>query len=333
MNIFKKRILHIVVAVLSLISMILIVSVPMYEYITKYYYWKGYEFSEKIRTSYLLIEDGPGIVSFCTLIPIFVLSILYQFSFMNKIPFVGRKLIAGLTYIIGGVVFLFASAQIMIESEDFQFALFFLFISSIVISTFGFLYILTKKPRNKNTVYQNPQPDAQVYQSPQLGEPVVPQDQVEGLYYELKGAQKILRLYDDRVTLEIIKNARAVFTQTWFSGTKEIYYADMLGIQYKESTNMILGYLQFETASNRGGDNFGSENSWTYDFRTIPNEKAKEVEHFVRNKMKEAKKPQIVQQVSEFSVADELLKWKNLLDSGVITQEEFDAKKSELLNK
>ena len=32
------------------------------------------------------------------------------------------------------------------------------------------------------------------------------------------------------------------------------------------------------------------------------------------------------------SVADELLKFKQLLDAGVITQEEFDKKKKELLN-
>ena len=32
------------------------------------------------------------------------------------------------------------------------------------------------------------------------------------------------------------------------------------------------------------------------------------------------------------SIADELIKYKNLLDTGVITQEEFDKKKAQLLN-
>ncbi|MGH4137709.1 SHOCT domain-containing protein [Clostridium sp.] len=36
---------------------------------------------------------------------------------------------------------------------------------------------------------------------------------------------------------------------------------------------------------------------------------------------------------ASFSVADELLKFKNLLDMGAITQEEFDVKKKQLLNK
>ena len=36
--------------------------------------------------------------------------------------------------------------------------------------------------------------------------------------------------------------------------------------------------------------------------------------------------------MAEFSVADELLKLKNLLDSGVLTQEEFDNQKKRILN-
>lgn len=35
---------------------------------------------------------------------------------------------------------------------------------------------------------------------------------------------------------------------------------------------------------------------------------------------------------SNFSAADELLKYKELLDAGVLTQEEFDSKKKQLLN-
>ena len=36
-------------------------------------------------------------------------------------------------------------------------------------------------------------------------------------------------------------------------------------------------------------------------------------------------------QPSAISSADEILKYKNLLDSGIISQEEFDAKKKQLL--
>lgn len=43
-------------------------------------------------------------------------------------------------------------------------------------------------------------------------------------------------------------------------------------------------------------------------------------------------KEESVQAVSVISSADELIKYKALLDSGVINQDEFDAKKKELLN-
>lgn len=42
-------------------------------------------------------------------------------------------------------------------------------------------------------------------------------------------------------------------------------------------------------------------------------------------------KPAIVKQENSQSTADELKKYKDLLDSGAITQEEFDAKKKQLL--
>ncbi len=45
-----------------------------------------------------------------------------------------------------------------------------------------------------------------------------------------------------------------------------------------------------------------------------------------------SEQPQVVNNIQETSNADELLKYKNLLDQGAITQEEYDKKKSELLN-
>ena len=148
-----------------------------------------------------------------------------------------------------------------------------------------------------------------------------------GLIYEIKGAQKILRIYDDRVTLEQVKNARALLSQNWFQGIKEIYYSDMLGLQCKEASKFVLGYIQFETASSRGGDNFNSENSWTYDMNVnVSNTVAKEIQEFVRKKIRLAKNPQ-PQQSQQVSTADEMLKWKSLYDAGVISEEEFNEKK------
>ncbi len=47
---------------------------------------------------------------------------------------------------------------------------------------------------------------------------------------------------------------------------------------------------------------------------------------------KENQSQQVINNIQEASNADELKKFKDLLDSGVITQEEFDAKKKQLLD-
>ena len=54
-----------------------------------------------------------------------------------------------------------------------------------------------------------------------------------------------------------------------------------------------------------------------------------EIYHYIDGRIRELKRPQAA--VSAPSAADELKKFKELLDSGVISQEEFDTKKKLLL--
>jgi predicted Zn-dependent peptidase len=58
-----------------------------------------------------------------------------------------------------------------------------------------------------------------------------------------------------------------------------------------------------------------------------------EVQKYVKQKVDEAKKQKTAPVVVAGTVsnADELKKYKELLDAGIITQEEFDAKKKQLL--
>ncbi len=50
-----------------------------------------------------------------------------------------------------------------------------------------------------------------------------------------------------------------------------------------------------------------------------------------KDKVAECKKAKNAPAPAELSSADELLKFKNLLDMGIITQEEFDTKKKQIL--
>lgn len=55
-----------------------------------------------------------------------------------------------------------------------------------------------------------------------------------GAVYELNGGMtKILRVYNDRVSLQVIKNLRSFITSNYFGGTKEIFYSDISGCSTK----------------------------------------------------------------------------------------------------
>ena len=55
------------------------------------------------------------------------------------------------------------------------------------------------------------------------------------------------------------------------------------------------------------------------------------VYEYIKSKIKEAKQLKNNQFVGGVSAADELKKFKELLDVGIISQEEFEAKKKQLL--
>ena len=67
----------------------------------------------------------------------------------------------------------------------------------------------------------------------------------------------------------------------------------------------------------------------------VPNQKAQEIYGNIQNIISESKKPKsniiYTQNISSQNSADEILKFKQLLDAGVITQEEFEINKKQLL--
>ena len=149
------------------------------------------------------------------------------------------------------------------------------------------------------------------------------------IFSNLQGAQRYLDVYDDRVVLRQIQNMRAFFSNNMYNGDKTIYYSSMTAVQHKTCDNFLLGYIQFETSVGSAGNNYNSENSWT--FNSNMNDKSHEVVRYVQRRINEVKNPTPVIQTTVVSAADEILKFKQLLDAGIITQEEFDAKKKQLL--
>jgi Domain of unknown function (DUF4429)/Short C-terminal domain len=119
-------------------------------------------------------------------------------------------------------------------------------------------------------------------------------------------------------------------------GTKAIPVHQITGVQWKKPGIAVRGFIQFTVP---GGierrSTFGSqtpnavndENSVLFDRAQIPQFEA------LRDAIQEsisAGPQHVVPQLQ--SVADELAKLAQLRDSGVLTQAEFDAQKSRLLN-
>ena len=147
-----------------------------------------------------------------------------------------------------------------------------------------------------------------------------------------------LEVYDSYVILNFMRTGGlGTVTANIYSGGatggKRINFSDITAIQFKEPAGVTVGFIQF--AYPGSGEFRGSVADAINDENSIPVSPqnfalAKEIIDFIESKrsVQRAPQPAAVQQVS---AADELTKFKSLLDAGVITQEEFDAKKKQLL--
>lgn len=142
-----------------------------------------------------------------------------------------------------------------------------------------------------------------------------------------------LTVFEDRI---VIKHKGALnFMAMGIHGDKTIYYSDLTSIQYKAG-GILAGHIQFSLLGgneSRGGVLSAASDENTITFNANKNAEAQKICDYLNNKLKEIKnaKNTPVIQTAQLSAADELKQFKDLLDIGAITQEEFDAKKKQLL--
>lgn len=138
-----------------------------------------------------------------------------------------------------------------------------------------------------------------------------------------------LKVYEDRIVIS--HSGVANFFAMGIKGDKTVYYNDLTAVEFKKA-GWTSGRIQFSLLGGResvGGflDSLSDENTITISPKE--NEIAEKMVAYIQNKIKESR--QAKSGPAAISAADEVLKYKNLLDMGVITQEEFDAKKTQLL--
>ena len=91
---------------------------------------------------------------------------------------------------------------------------------------------------------------------------------------ELQGARgRSMKLYDNKCVITTDVTLGSVLTSNALDGMKTVFFADVVGVQYKQG-GMTLGYLQLETPSsqmNNKSSNMFSENTFTFDANAAGN--------------------------------------------------------------
>ena len=160
----------------------------------------------------------------------------------------------------------------------------------------------------------------------------------EGVKYcMINNTGKILDVYDNKVVFTSTQSTSTLVTGLVFGtsvtqGEKTIYYKDAIGVQYKPSA-IADGYIQVETSAGgmtSSSSQYSGENAIQFSGKDR-NAEAEIIVAFIKNKIDEIKNAPTGGVVMQASPAEELKKFKELLDAGIITQQEFDAKKKALL--
>lgn len=157
-----------------------------------------------------------------------------------------------------------------------------------------------------------------------------------GVYADVKFYNGQITVYEDRVVITR-KGLMPMFYQGYSGGSKTIPISSITAVEFKKQ-GMKQGFIHFSVSGE--GKLAKSYNAMVKDENTvtfIPSDQktALQVKELVEKLMtryrQAAQSPAAVQQAAPGSAADELLKLKQLLDAGALTQEEFDATKKRIL--
>jgi hypothetical protein len=149
---------------------------------------------------------------------------------------------------------------------------------------------------------------------------------------EIKSPVKtIITLDDDSLTIQ-----RKGFLATHeMKGEKRLFYKNISALQMKEATLFSNGFLQFTlsgSSERRGVFSLATDEN-TIMFVKNDSSKMQLLKNQIEEKIRKASSsmpPPVI--IAEKSVAGQIKEFKELLDSGIISEDEFNQKKKQLLN-
>ncbi len=151
--------------------------------------------------------------------------------------------------------------------------------------------------------------------------------------FGVEGHNGSIQLHEDRVC---IKHSGVFgFLTQGFSGTKEILLENITSVDFREPTIFAAGFLRvlFPGAEHASGGAEGlARDENTVLFRGGHSEQFRKMKALIDEKVKAIRVSRSQSAVAQqASSADELMKFASLMEKGIITREEFEAKKKQLL--
>jgi hypothetical protein len=157
-----------------------------------------------------------------------------------------------------------------------------------------------------------------------------PASTISAIIMSLKGQNGQIDLYQDKI---IIKRSGffAVLNHGFTKGDKTIFISQITGIQLKLA-GLMVGYIQFTVPGgieSKQGIWSAKDDENSVTFYLAENDSATQLKEKIEELLHKSR--QGTNQTIQVSSADEIKKFKQLLDDGIITNEEFNKKKKELL--
>jgi len=172
-----------------------------------------------------------------------------------------------------------------------------------------------------------PKPDSgQPHQSQMPGLPEQPLLEAEG-----NGGH--VWVFQDKVRIKH-HGVRGFVTKGFLKGDKEIWIDQIAGLQWREPGSLWLGHLQFEVIGGVSSTKVASEDENAVMFDASRRAAFEQLKLLVEQRMREIRNSRNAPQVAAPSAPDipeQITKLASLRDAGILTNEEFEAKKAELL--
>lgn len=156
----------------------------------------------------------------------------------------------------------------------------------------------------------------------------------------LKCTNGTIIVHDDKVVIS--RKGIFAFASQGAVGDRIYYYNDLKTVEYRKP-GMINGYMKFIVEGTNDINAKVNLMSTTKESAQDPNtvvlrafnskvpKESEKMYNLIMQKIEECKNTDKIGKSNNISTADEIMKFKNLLDEGIITQEEFEKKKQELL--